>query len=183
MNKILRNKKFTDPPPFKYPTMQFCKLYPLALLPARFGSALGTPWGYIWTIQDWKKTRMVIIYRQSPNQRRYTTPKIAFLPIFAVFWGFIQFQQAISCSQSGIRLKFYQFLTFIYMKAKMGSLFTHFKIFAYSPPNSPLCTVAHFGGWGGEYIRCSICDHGVREKASISPSYRCLIRKAWKNKV
>ena len=57
MNKILRNKKFTDPPPFKYPTMQFCKLYPLALLPARFGSALGTPWGCITTIQDRNKNK------------------------------------------------------------------------------------------------------------------------------
>ena len=30
--------------------------------------------------------------------------------------------------------------------------FSKSKIFAYSPPNGPLCTVAHFGGEGGNTL-------------------------------
>ena len=139
MNDFLKNKKFTDPPPSNILQCNFVNsthLHFFRLVSAQLQALLGV---ISEQFRTEIKTRKVIIYRQSPNQRRYTTPKIAFLPIFAVFWGFIQFQQAISCSQSGVRLKFYQFLTFIYMKTKMGSLFTHFKIFAYSPHNGPLC--------------------------------------------
>ena len=141
MNNFLKKKEIhrSLPPPSNILQCNFVNsthLHFFRLVSAQLQALLG---GISEQFRKEIKTRKVIIYRQSPNQRRYTTPKIAFLPIFAVFWGFIQFQQAISCSQSGVRLKFYQFLTFIYMKTKMGSLFTHFKIFAYSPPNGPLC--------------------------------------------
>ena len=95
--------------------------------------------------------RGVIIKGQSPKQRIYSTPKLAFLPIFAVFWGFLQFQEAVLASRLSVGIELDHFRTITYIKIKMGILFNTFKFFAYSPPNGPLCTVGHFKGSWGEF--------------------------------
>ena len=79
--------------------------------------------------------------------------KVAIFGLFWHFWAFDPTSQVFFTPVDGLYDWILSFSIQYVCKDDVGTSFLKINFFPYSPPNGPLCTVGHFKGVGGEFVK------------------------------
>ena len=79
--------------------------------------------------------------------------KVAIFGLFWHFWAFDATSQVFFTPVDGLYDWILSFSIQYVCKDDVGTSFLKINFFPYSPPNGPLCTVGHFKGVGGEFVK------------------------------
>ena len=87
------------------------------------------------------------------HTRPQYTRKVAIFGLFWHFWAFDPTSQVFFTPVDGLYDWILSFSIQYVCKDVVGTSSLKINFFPYSPPNGPLCTVGHFKGVGGEFVK------------------------------